>query len=112
MKLNTLRDEVGTWARSNFGPATPGGYHALLGMVEELGELSHHHLKQLQGIRKNEDHEEGIKDALGDILIYMADYAYMRGYDLDAILEDTWQNIVKKRDWKANNIDGKVQEKE
>lgn len=108
MKLNELRDEVGTWARSNFGPGTEGGYHALLGMVEEMGELSHHHLKQLQNIRKNEDHEEGIKDAIGDILIYMADYASMRGYDLDKILDDTWNEIVKKRDWKLNSTDGKV----
>ena len=53
MNLNffQLELEVAEWSRRNFGPGTPMGYRALLGVVEEVGELSHAHLKQLQGIR-------------------------------------------------------------
>jgi NTP pyrophosphatase (non-canonical NTP hydrolase) len=99
-----MQDEVGKWAERNFGggPST----HPLLGIVEEVGELSHAHLKEEQGIRgTKEEHEEEARDALGDIMIYMLDYAYRRGWDLGDILTETWDN-VRKRDWIADAQSG------
>src|SRR4051812_30609457 len=50
------------------------------GMVEELGELAHADLKMEQGIRGNvEEHQLAAKDAVGDLLVYMADYCNMKG---------------------------------
>jgi NTP pyrophosphatase (non-canonical NTP hydrolase) len=67
-----LVKEVREWADYNFGDIP--SEQPVLGVIEELGELSHAHLKTLQGIRNNEDHFAAKKDAVGDILIYLADY--------------------------------------
>lgn len=45
---------------------------SLVGVVEELGELAHAHLKAAQGIRgTNEEHEKNARDAVGDCTIYL-----------------------------------------
>ena len=81
----------------NFG-AQPS-YRPLLGAVEELGELTHAHLKGEQGIRHT---PEAItakkKDALADIIIYLCDYASREGLDLHEALNDAWAE-VRLRDW-------------
>lgn len=109
--LNKVQKEQKDWAKKNFGDSgtiveVPGG-GALHGVTEELGELCHAHLKESQGIRLNEDHEAKAKDAIGDIIIYLADYCNRRGFDLEEIVADTW-NQVKHRDWTKNKEDGKV----
>jgi hypothetical protein len=43
----------------------------LMGVQEEVGELTHHHLKAKQSIRTNEDHIAEGQDAVGDIMIYL-----------------------------------------
>jgi NTP pyrophosphatase (non-canonical NTP hydrolase) len=98
------------WAVANFGdgcqtPRVPG-FHTLLGIGEEFGELCHSHLKQEQCIRGTEaEHEANAKDALADMIIYMCDYASRRGWDLEGIVVETWA-AVSQRDWKANPADG------
>ena len=68
-------------------------------MVEELGELSHGLLKQEQSIRGTfEEHELKIKDSIADLFIFAADFCNARGYNLEEILEETW-NSVRTRDW-------------
>ncbi|MAF43034.1 MAG: hypothetical protein CMI54_02530 [Parcubacteria group bacterium] len=97
--LNKLQEEQKNWSLYNFGkhPA----YWPLLGAVEELGELAHAHLKEEQGIRTEEDHVALAKDSIGDIIIFLADYCTVRGFDFEEIVQETW-NMVKKRDWKKN----------
>lgn len=51
------------------------------------------------------EHEEKGKDAVGDIIIFLADYATARGWDLQEIIEQTWAK-VKQRDWQANPQNG------
>ena len=51
-----------------------------------------------------EEAEEQRKDAVGDILIYLADFCHRNGYDMGAIAEKTWAK-VSKRDWVANPND-------
>lgn len=96
----TLRDiqrEQFTWQTKNFPQSD--WHHAYMGIVEEVGELSHALLKAEQGIRgtKDELHAKEI-DAIGDVLIYLLGFCNLRGHDLQQILEDTWTQ-VKQRDW-------------
>ena len=97
--LRKLQEEQREWSEHNFGkhPA----WQPLLGAVEELGELAHAHLKESQGIRTSESHTDNAKDAVADIVIYLADYCSTRGFDFEEIVFDTWEK-VKRRDWKKD----------
>ena len=100
MLTEKMQRTVGDWATKNFGAGRPS-YWPLLGVVEEVGELCHAHLKGEQGVRTNEDHLANAKDAVGDILIYMMDYCECMGFDMEEIFNETWAE-VSKRDWKKN----------
>lgn len=100
--LRRLQTEQVPWVKHNFGDRP--SWMPLLGAVEELGELAHAHLKQAQGIRVSEDHDAKAKDAVADVVIYLADYCTARGYDLESLVMDTWDK-VKQRDWKAHPAD-------
>jgi NTP pyrophosphatase (non-canonical NTP hydrolase) len=101
--LNEIQDEINVWATQNFGHRA--GWQPLLGLIEEVGELSHHYLKRSQGIRLNEDHVLGIEDAVGDIAIYLMDFCNAEGISLEAVLQRTWEH-VSERDWKKHVNDG------
>jgi len=76
--FHTLIKEVGLWSAYNFGQKQ----NPWLGMVEEIGELAHCLLKRHQQIRGYDDPVfflEEFKDALGDIGVYAANYAYNEG---------------------------------
>lgn len=100
MDLKQLQKEQALWAHKNFSSLTPS-WQPLMGIVEEVGELAHAHLKESQKIRTNENHIENAKDAIGDIIIFIADYCNRRNFDLTEIVEQTWSQ-VKKRNWKDN----------
>jgi NTP pyrophosphatase (non-canonical NTP hydrolase) len=104
MTLKEMQTAHNEWARRNFGPTPP--YRALLGAMEELGELAHAHLKEEQGIRgTTAKHEEDAKDAVADTVIYLIDYCNLRGWDFEALLMETWSR-VSQRDWKKNPTTG------
>jgi NTP pyrophosphatase (non-canonical NTP hydrolase) len=110
MTFEQLQREVNTWARRNFGTHVEPYHRCLLGAMEELGELAHAHLKAEQSIRGTaKEHEAAGKDAVADTIIYLADYCCARGWDLDAIITETWQT-VSRRDWKADPVEGKPNE--
>jgi len=97
MDLDVLQSAVARWADYNFPNHLP--HQSLLGMMEELGELAHSHLKMEQGIRGSVDkHRRAAADALGDLAIYMAHYCHKNGYNLKGAVADAWE-IVSKRDW-------------
>lgn len=102
--LRQLQDEQRPWVKHNFGDRP--SWMPLLGIMEELGELAHAHLKMAQGIRTSEDHLAKAKDAVGDIVVFLADYCSAMGFDLETLVEETWEK-VKKRDWKADPQKGK-----
>jgi len=104
MEVTQFQNEVRAWAEKNFGPKVGTGYRSLLGAMEELGELAHAHLKEEQRIRPM-DYDAAKRDAIGDILIYLAHYCCDQGFDLQAILDETW-NEVRKRDWNKNKENG------
>lgn len=95
--LANIQQKNLAWTRHNFPNAKP--HQPLLGMVEEVGELSHAHLKMEQGIRGDrEEHIAASRDAIGDILIFMLHYCNLRGWSLEDILIETAAH-VHKRDW-------------
>ena len=97
--MRKIQEEQAPWVKHNFGDRP--SYWPLLGVVEEIGELCHAHLKAEQGIRTDEDHAAMKADAVGDIVIFLADYCSAEGIDLQSVVEETWDE-VKLRDWKAN----------
>lgn len=103
--LRKIQDEQRPWLKHNFGNRRPP-WMPLLGVMEEVGELAHSYLKQAQGIRTGEDHVEGAKDAVADIVIFLADFCSAVGFDMESIVQDTWDR-VKTRDWKADPVNGK-----
>lgn len=101
LTLEQFQREQAEWlARQPF--AAGPSWHPLLGVVEEVGELSHAYLKRAQGIRGDDQtHEAKAKDAVGDVLIYLADFCSRMDFDLQQILDETW-GAVKQRDWFLN----------
>jgi NTP pyrophosphatase (non-canonical NTP hydrolase) len=104
--LNKIQKELKPWVKHNFGDRP--SWMPLLGLIEELGELAHSHLKLAQEIRISEDHISQAKDSVGDIVIYLADYCSSMGFDLESLVQETW-NEVKKRDWKKYPANGRTE---
>lgn len=102
--IKQIQKEHAIWQKRNFGP--PSTQDSLTGITEELGELSHAFLKDKQGIRLNENHEENMQDAVGDLLIYLISFCSSKGYDLESILKKTWAE-VSQRDWVKYPNNGK-----
>lgn len=98
-QLSQLQKERDAWVAHNFpGQQMPD---ALLGAVEELGELSHHYLKHTQGIRGSQHHHAvEMADAVADCVIYLAGVCSYLEVDFGTLVRDTWE-MVKTRDWVA-----------
>lgn len=106
LTFKQLQEEQRPWVEYNF----PGreAHYPLLGAQEEIGELSHSHLKMLQRIRgTEEDHLEKAKDAVADCIIFLSDYCTAMGFDLQEIMETTWTE-VKQRDWRKYPHNGRT----
>jgi NTP pyrophosphatase (non-canonical NTP hydrolase) len=104
MELTQLQDEVGEWSCRNFPNNEP--IDPLLGLVEEVGELAHAVLKARQGIRGTpQEHYDAMVDAVGDIVVYLADFCERNAIDLGLAVETTWMK-VRQRDWKADPAKG------
>lgn len=66
-------------------------YHALHGMVGEIGEVHSLYQKIYQGHDLEREHEQ---KELGDLLWFIAEYCTAKGWDLEYIM---WLNIEKLR---------------
>ena len=101
VSLKQLQRESKEWQLRNFGEHP--GWQPLMGAVEELGELAHAHLKNEQGIRGTRDEHKLAKvDAIGDIIIYLADYCNQEGIDFEQAVSETWRK-VSQRDKEEKN---------
>ena len=82
--LKQLQDENREWVAKNFAKDRPG-WHPLLGMFEEIGELSE------ASFNLSTTEEEGscasVRDAAADIVVYMADFANMHDFNLEEIVK-------------------------
>lgn len=105
-ELHQIQSEVAEWSTRNFGQQP--SVNPLLGVVEEVGELSHAYLKRQQGIRGTpEEHAAAIRDAVGDIVIFLCDFCAREGINLGNAVEDTWRK-VSQRNWVKNSVSGLV----
>lgn len=105
--LKKLQEEHKPWSDYNFGEQP--AWVSLMGVVEEVGELCHSELKTYQNIRNNENHKEKAKDAVADIVIFLANYCNVKGFDFEQIVKQTWEQ-VKQRDWKKHPDTGHEKE--
>ena len=97
--LHEIQKEVRIWVDKNF-PDSPI-HQPILGLMEELGELSHAVNKREQKVRLNEDYKADVFDAVGDIVIYLMHFCNIEGIDLMSCIEKVWGK-VKKRDWQKH----------
>lgn len=104
MSIKEMQVDIAKWSRKNFPNNKP--YSPLLGLTEEVGELSHAHLKMEQGIRGTiKEHTEAKVDAVADIFIYLCDYCERNKIDLESAISYTLPKILS-RDWTKNKSDG------
>lgn len=105
--MNTpLQERLQVWRERNFPNAD--STQQLLGVVEEVGELSHAVLKQTQGIRgSHETHDAEILDAVGDILIFLAGFCSFRGINMQYAYERAASEVMD-RDWIRYPHDGRT----
>jgi len=94
IELAKLQNEIDLWNDANF--PRKQSYQPLLGVMEEIGELSHAHLKMEQGIRAAIQYDK--EDAVGDIVIYLIDYCNQNNIDFANAITKTWEQ-VRQRDW-------------
>lgn len=101
MTLDELQSELCDWLNYNFPRATSD--QQLKGVMEELGELCHADLKTEQKIRGYDDvrGREEIKDAVGDLTIYLINYCNVNQMKFSECIDLAYQTI-KKRDWIKN----------
>ena len=96
MDLRQLQTEVGEWQDRNFPNGQP--WEPVMGLPEQVCQLSHAFLNHLQGIRLDEDHEAAMRGAVGDIVIYLADVCQRNGIDLSECVTVAWAEVIQ-RDW-------------
>lgn len=111
--LSQIQSEVGEWSRRNFGEQVSkatgqihGSVNPLLGLIEEVGELTHAVLKRHQGIRGYDNDEKFVaerNDAVADVMIYLLDFCSREGIDAAEVLNTTWEG-VQRRDWEKNRV--------
>lgn len=94
--LEQLQKEGWDWVKHNFSASLDKTYQPLLGVAEEVGELCHAHLKMELGIRNTSKADK--EDAIGDIIIYLADYCNHNGINISKALTTAWET-ASKRDW-------------
>lgn len=84
--FNEVKNQVGEWSAANFGDNGMGEFKYLrpyMGIFEELEELeSAERLLRLFPQSSKLEIMDEIKDALGDICIYMLDFCYQLGVDV------------------------------
>jgi NTP pyrophosphatase (non-canonical NTP hydrolase) len=102
ISLRELQESTHRWRKANFAPGTITPKHQLLGVVEEVGELSHSILKMEQEIRGSKAYHMGqAADSVGDIVIFLAGVCSTLDLDLEECVEKTWDE-VSKRNWVEN----------
>jgi NTP pyrophosphatase (non-canonical NTP hydrolase) len=93
--------EVGEWCEKNFGPIVPTdscvkyAHQPLLGIIEELGELEEAIryydkiavMHNLNTVATDGRLLDSVVDAIGDVMIYKADYCRVLGINIEHVTE-------------------------
>lgn len=107
--LTRLQDQLAIWRANNFGASGKDENAQFLGVVEEVGELSHVLLKSKQSIRGWDDHTKRVaakQDAVADITIFLMGFCDANGWDFGKLLEKTAKEVME-RDWKKYPMTGR-----
>jgi hypothetical protein len=100
-RLNELSIEVGTWADKNFSIHIPA-----IGVLEEIGEMTHCILKRFQKIRgydKPDYFKEQFKDAVADCAIYLMHHASIEEIEFSS--DPTCSEVFQSLDQNLNDPD-------
>ena len=103
--IDLKQKELKEWQLINFGIPEPSDM--IIGMTEELGELSHYFLKGKQGIREaanGTDVTDKITDAFGDIIIFGTQLMTCLGRDAEQEIKKVLSEVLQ-RDF-VNNPSG------
>lgn len=98
--IRDVQGEVNAWVERNFGHDNEMA--TVVGLVEEVGELSRAVVKRSQGIRgTREEWDVELRKEAADVFIKLCDVASFYGFDLHDAVAERW-TVVSARDWKAN----------
>lgn len=123
--FRSTQQEVGRWAQENFGDCVSkweghvseghplGSICALLGMVEELGEIAGAVLKRIQGrdkdangnIISDEEFRSKVRDGISDLNIFESDFCSRENIDIYKDFRTVWEKQVSKRKQATWNAD-------
>lgn len=97
--LDALQKRVVEWQSENF----PGcqEWELALGVCEEGGELARSILKLHRKMRKLNADESSLRDAIGDIVIFLFGICASRGWRMSVILQSTGEQVLKRK-WKRS----------
>lgn len=103
--VSALQVKLARWQNHNFGfqPAE----RQMLGVMEEVGELSHAILKNQQGIRGMDDQaafKDAAGDAIADTVVYLIQLCTSLRLDFGTLLRETARDVME-RNWVDNPED-------
>ncbi len=93
--LEILQNEIQAWQVTNFPECKE--WELALGVCEEAGELAQCVLKLHRGMRADEFDEERLKDAVGDIIVYLLGICYTRDWRMSDVLRSTSEKVLKRK---------------
>lgn len=95
-KIDGLQEKVRVWAFRNFGKDAPSHLSAIK-IMEELGELAGHYIRRLEHRAGDDlDHEAGIRDSVGDIVIALTVFCVRENIDLLEAVETAWGEVSQR----------------
>ena len=95
LTFDLIQHLAADWQKKNFGEPIP--HQALLGLSEEVGELCHAHLKGEQKISHTPEKVVHMKkDAVGDIVIFLANYCNSQNFSFDECVIQAWDEIKNR----------------
>ena len=92
--LDGLQKEVNAWQRKNFPDCQ--AWELALGVSEEAGEIADYVLKSHRNIRSDDFPEERLKDAVGDIVVYLFGVCDQHGWLLSQVLTGTVREVLTR----------------
>jgi len=101
--IDLRQKELSDWQDRNFGTPEDTALKCALGMAEETGEVCHHVLKGMQGIRGgvNGMNKAEIADGVADVLIYGLQLLSFLELDAEKEISAVIEKVLQ-RDWRAN----------
>ena len=94
--LVAFQKEVEMWTFRNWGSA-PSAL-ALIKIQEELGELSANYIRRIEGRpdKAQQDFQDGIFDAVGDIVISLTGFCVREGISLTDAINTVWEEVRQR----------------